>query len=385
MKLFEDKPRTDNKPAKYLDNIFDFYDRSNQPQFVPIRQTLNLWFERYPQEEKKELFARFKKSFSSAFYELFLHELFTKQGFSLLPHPEVPGTSKRPDFLVSGNGIEFYLEARESTDSSTLDQAAEKREARLYDTINEIDSPNFFFRINKLEFLSNQQPAGRKIIPFIEKKLTGFDPDQVQKLFDLVQDLESLPIISYYDKDINLELSILPKSIEARGKDEIRPLAITQFKFSYEGSEDSIKKAVHKKAGKYGTPDKPYIISINSTSYKMTGKHDVFNALFGSEMISYSTNPSDRDLKLVRDTDGVFFGKRGPQYTRVSGILITNVSSSNLHVANHWLVKHPFAQKDLNFDAFELSKIVVQGSKIEHLSGASIRETLEIEEDWLAK
>jgi hypothetical protein len=69
----------------------------------------------------------------------------------------------------------------------------------------------------------------------------------------------------------------------------------------------------------------------------------------------------------------------------VSGILITNVSISNLHVANHWLVKHPFAQKELDFEAFKLSKIVVQDLRIEHLSGSSIRETLEITEDWFAK
>jgi hypothetical protein len=108
------------------------------------------------------------------------------------------------------------------------------------------------------------------------------------------------------------------------------------------------------------------------------------NALFGSLMATFSTDPNNRDEKFERAFDGIFQDTRGPKFTRVSGILITNVHSANLHVANHWLVKHPFATKELNFDAFRLSKIIVENNQIKTVHEESIKEILEIPDNWMS-
>jgi len=63
-----------------------------------------------------ELKRKLKTEFDSAFNELFLHELFSKQGFKLQVNPILPDTTKRPDFLVSKDNFEFYLEAKVTTD-----------------------------------------------------------------------------------------------------------------------------------------------------------------------------------------------------------------------------------------------------------------------------
>ena len=109
----------------------------------------------------------------------------------------------------------------------------------------------------------------------------------------------------------------------------------------------------------------------------------MMNALFGSLQMTFSTNPANRDERLTRAKDGVFLNSKGPKFTRVSAFLITNVNSANLHIANHWLVRHPFANKELSFEPFELTKMVVENHKIKTIKGKSIKEVLEIPYNWL--
>ncbi len=116
--LFEDKERTVYIRAWDIENRYVRYDSCSSELSSQIRDTLNDWYKYYPDTEKSELKKRLQTSFSSAFYELFLHELFRRQGFVLEPHPILPNTTKRPDFLVCGHGLEFYLEAKESTDNN---------------------------------------------------------------------------------------------------------------------------------------------------------------------------------------------------------------------------------------------------------------------------
>src|SRR5690606_11651998 len=111
--------------------------------------------------------------------------------------------------------------------------------------------------------------------------------------------------------------------------------------------------------------------------------YDMMNALFGSLQMTFSTNPAHRDERLTRARDGVFLNSQGPKFTRVSAIFVTNVHSANLHIANYWLVRHPFANKELSFDPFQLTKVVVENHQIKTISGKSIKEILEIPDNWL--
>lgn len=384
MKIFIDKIRTDNSPANHLENIYDFYDRSGSEIAEKIRGIVNNWFDKYPQTEKDELRVRFQSSFSAAFYELFLHELFTEQGFTLYPHPIVPETSKRPDFLAVGNGIEFYIEAKESTDKADAERAIENKINSLYDKINTTKSPNFFLRIKELIIKTKNSPRGSKVVRFLENELVKFDPDVVTEQL-ISKGLDGTDSIIYEDNDLKIEVSLIPKSTEIRGKEGIRPIGIYPVYSFWGGSDESIKTAIEKKATRYGKLDKPYLICINATSEKGTDDYDIMNALFGSLQVTFSTNPDNRDERTTRAHDGIFRNTKGPKFTRVSGILITNVSSTTLHVAKHWLVKHPFAANELIFDVFKLSKTVVEKKQITMIEGKSIKEILEIPDNWVTR
>lgn len=379
MKLFDNKERTDSRPAKHLDNSYDYYDRSSSEKVGQVRDLLNLWFDYYPEQEKEELKKRFQISFSSPFFELFIHELFRRQGFSLEPHPIVVGSSKRPDFLAKGHGLEFYLEAREATDKTDSDVSIAKRTNQLYDEINKTNSPNFYFRLNELLLKSKKQPSGKKVVRLLETELPKYNPDEIQKKLE-VSGFEELDAITYEDDDLKLVVSLIPKPPHIRGKEGRRPIGIYPSETTWGGSDASIKTAIERKATKYGELDKPFIVCVNATSERGLDYYDMLNALFGSLQVSWSENPANRDERLTRARDGIF-----RKFKRVSGIFITKVHSANLDVANHWLILHPFAKRELSFTLFTLTKVTVDSERIKIVDGKSIKEILGIPDNWLRK
>jgi len=112
--LFELRDRLYLGPANHNENTYNFFCQSGRESVSRIRQTLNFWFLNYSEKGKNELRQRFKKSFSSAFFELFIHELFRCQGFEIEIHPALIDSLKRPDFLIKKDRVEAYIEVKEA-------------------------------------------------------------------------------------------------------------------------------------------------------------------------------------------------------------------------------------------------------------------------------
>jgi len=114
-RLFDDRERADRSPASRAESHFAFLNRIDLPYFATVRRLLEEWFARFPSEAQKDVRARFRSDDDAeclgAFWELYLHEIHSRLGFKLKRDPEVPGTSRRPDFIVSGGTRPFYLEA----------------------------------------------------------------------------------------------------------------------------------------------------------------------------------------------------------------------------------------------------------------------------------
>lgn len=375
--LFEDKERVDNQLAYHLENDYNFYDRTAIPEFVKIRVMLNEWFARYPDAEKKDLKSNFKAQFSSAFFELFVHELFVSQGFTLTPHPVIPGTEKRPDFLAKRGDIELYLEAKEATDESNADRAYKNKVGALFDSMNKMNCPNYFLIIDELSMKSSNQPRGKIINSCIEKEIKKVDKELLENHIDIQEFFEKKKII-YDDEDVYIVIKLIPLEKEyIEEKNSLhRPIGVYPSNFFWGGSEKSIKDAVKEKAGRYGIIDKPFIICINSTSRKGTADYSVFEAILGSSQFSWSTDPNNKDERFERRNDGVFRGPENPTYTRISGVLITNVHPSSSSVANHWLIKHPYTNNDLDFSVFDLSYMEKQGNSFTKVNKSSIGDIL---------
>lgn len=379
LKLFDDKGRINMEYAKNHHNPYIFYDESGLREMSGVRNILNEWFDKYPCSEQTELKRRFKTEFNSAFYELFLHELFLKQGFRLQVHPILPNTTKRPDFLVSKVDFEFYLEAKITADISNEEQSIKNKRSTVIDELNKINSPNFWLMIEEMVLKSKHQPSLKNAIKDIEKQLELFDADEVTKEFESSNYLV-LPKIMYEDNDLKIIFFIAPKSPKKRNELNVRPIASEPIFSFIGGSEESIKSAIKEKVSRYGNVDKPYVIAINSLSQKGTDNHDVYNALFG-----YQNLPINQSVnkKTTKENDGIFIGFNGWQNTRVSAVLITTVYPSNLNSANHWLVKHPMARNELNLEELSLSFIILNGEKTIDNIQKQIKDILNVTDDYL--
>lgn len=89
------------------------------------------------------------EQFRSAYLELYLHESLLRAGYEIVIHPEVPGTTRQPDFLAIRGDDRLHVEAI-APGSTAVAKAAASRRAVLFDTVNRLQDPNFILWLDHL-------------------------------------------------------------------------------------------------------------------------------------------------------------------------------------------------------------------------------------------
>src|ERR1700693_5123806 len=96
--LFDNAERKETAPRRYCQSEFVYLNTSGRPGVETIRKALDAWFSCYPNNEKTELRSRFRSEddyqHRSAFFELFLHELFKNLAIDCEVHPKLKTTSR---------------------------------------------------------------------------------------------------------------------------------------------------------------------------------------------------------------------------------------------------------------------------------------------------
>lgn len=356
IKLFDEKQRTLEGPAKYNADPYEYYNNSIRPEVGRVREIMESWFQEYPYEEKTDLKSRFQASFDAAFFELFIYTIFTRLGYNLQIHPELPESLKRPDYLATKDGNEIYIEVKHLTTLTQLEQAAERKKNVVLDSIDRVDSSKFLLMLDEITFKDGSQPSGKGIIKYFDNELSKIDADEYTKLLT-EHGFDGINPIVYDDDKITIKVKLLPKVLGLRGT-KSRSIGTHPVKMLIGNDSDNIKSALQVKATKYGDLNKPFIICINKQSVGL----DIFEvneSLYGSLTYSWSTDPENRDEKLTYDGTGLFGNRNNPRFTRLSGVYFTNCNTANLcttaeHVFKHNLfAKHP-VQLTLNNPIKEL-------------------------------
>ena len=112
----------------------------------------------------------------------------------------------------------------------------------------------------------------------------------------------------------------IPKDKKYRDKETSRPIGMTHYPMQFVDSKKPIIASLKNKAKKYGNLKKPYIIALNILDLTID-KDDIFESLFGSISYRFNTNTSCF-TDTIREPNGFWFTKKGPTYTRVSGVII---------------------------------------------------------------
>jgi hypothetical protein len=349
--LFDTFERSDASPKRHAESTYDFLNRSARPNSTAVRALLESWFAKYPCTEQAELRPRFPPDFHAAFLELFLFSYFARDGYHLTPHPQALGSTRTPDFLVEKGPYRFYLEATIATDLSDDEVSRKNVEALLLDAINDTPSPHFFLHLRTFNVVRGTQPAARRVRAFLERELPKVDPDSVD-LSAFAQPLEDGPSLLYVDENISVTIGLVPRSVAARGRPDIRPIGIYPMQSRVGGFDTPIRDALNSKATRYGVLDLPYVIAVNCVTDWDVDNDDILDVLFGTEQIilvqgSQAPIPSRRK-------DGAFMGPNGPWNTRVSAVLIATLYPWNLGSARFEFYSNPWAAKpltDCNFPA----------------------------------
>jgi hypothetical protein len=83
----------------------------------------------------------------------------------------------------------------------------------------------------------------------------------------------------------------------------------------------ALRRAIREKAGRYGKPDRPYVIAVLIED-DYTDEEDVVDALFGTVTYTVPVGPRHPgQAHAVRQRDGSWIAHGGPSNTRVSAVM----------------------------------------------------------------
>jgi hypothetical protein len=363
--IFENKDRNYLGYHDYFESDFEFYDRTSNPEFSVVRQMINDWAEWYPVKDLVSIKQRIKSEYTAVFYELFMFTIFRKMGFSLEPHPNLNETNTRPDFFATKNDLEFFIEAKVTSEYNK----SNKIENSIYQSLMKIKNSGFMLLIDSIDLINGKQPPLKKIRQTFEKELNKLDPD------NLGSDFARYPKLKYSDQCIEIEITPCPRKPENRKSKEFVSIGSFPIQTRWGGSTNTFKKAILKKSGKYKDLGKPLIIALNFISPWGFYENEIIDALFGSYKATF--NRLTNEVYPFRLNDSVFNGPNGPQCTRISGVIITSVNPFNLHHTNILLYHNPYARYPIKLDSLGLpQKFVSNEGILTFKDGLSIDDIL---------
>lgn len=314
-RLFDEIERTNASPAGYNEDSFSFLNRVAGPYWQRVRTTLDDWYAAFP-DASSDLWRRFRKpdpkQHYAAWWELYLHHLFTNLGFVATPNAECPGGSSRPDLLVERGSDFFYVEAVTVFSGIVSSESHTALEPRILDLINTIDASNFFVTVRFVQSSTAMPKAGDITRP-IAQWMAEHDPNDILKL-----SASDLPSTSIATGDWVLELRLIPRSPEFRGRSDNRLVGTSGASAGYVNDRQQIYRALERKKKQHKAPDGPTVIALMAVN-GFVGDTEFTDALFGSQSVRVEI--ATGATTVTRNPDGFWVGRRGPASKKVSAVL----------------------------------------------------------------
>jgi hypothetical protein len=313
--LFEDRERTRTEPLRRGEQLFDFYDSSASPGYNELRAVVNGWLAQMPADDCSELIARMRyggdREFGAALSELSTQALVVGSGFQVRPHPQVPESTKRPDFAAIGqaNAPEAYVEVTTVNPPAT-EEAEKNRENPIYNAINGAKIPAGSILGYRLARAGKNSPPLRSLLADVERwardNAEAAKTKEVSKAFAAGDWIIELDLYSG-GGDPN-------PPTEAIGVAQMRGGVITPHK--------DLRDALYEKSRRYGALDKPYLIAVADGKNQLFSKDSIHSALtdavFGDEIMQFNGGTAH----IIRAKNGFWHGPNEPRNKHVSAVLL---------------------------------------------------------------
>lgn len=320
MCLFDEFERSDDRPKlEEGEDSFAFLNRVNTPFWDAVRGLLDEWFERYPDEHKGELRKAYRSSLDgrhfAAWWELYLHELFLRQGYEIEVHPTLAGTERRPDFRLTKEGRGILVEAT-AVFSGISSKGGPTGAAPGWMTaaIETVDSPNFFINYGEVLAEGAERLKRSQIVGPLQRWIASLDPDRERARIE--GDGEP-PEFVLRCRGWEVSFSAWALSPEKRGRSSHRVVGTGAPMAGWVNDIEQLRGKLKTKAGRYGRPGEPFVIAVLCLSSFME-RLDIEQALFGREAVLVEGPVAGR---LVRQPNGLWFHRNAPINQRVSAVL----------------------------------------------------------------
>jgi hypothetical protein len=318
--LFDDFERSDASPQLATEDNFAFLNRAATPFFAEVRSRLEEWFTAYPKDEAPELRENFRSRLPGqhwgAWWELYLHELFTRLGYELTIHPRLPDSTKRPDFEMRRGQSRIYLEAAVVFSGIVSEDDDPQAPPWMIDAVNDVQSSNFFIGIVEVESAGPERLRNRQISSPLQAWLDGLDPDDVERQYERG---DGFPQRTITRRGWEVVFEAYPVKREARAKPIQRVLGMGPVEAGLVDDIEQLHSKLKAKAGRYGRPEVPFVTAILCMSSFME-RLDIEQALFGREAVVIPSGPTVQ-ARLVRQRNGFWMHGETPQNRRVSAVL----------------------------------------------------------------
>ena len=318
--LFDATSKTEMGVPREGELPFQYLNRSAKPEMERIRSLLEDWYRDYPVAAQKDVRERFRSdnrdTHQSAFFELLVHAMLRKLGYDVEPHPDIPGSSHRPDFLVNTVEQSFYLEAtvigrdRRETEATAAEQD-------VLDKLNGLVSPHYRLTVSMSGRLTKFLPRRQIVDPFKQWLDTNIPP--VEPLTSTLEGLVGEPIrIEYYDWELIGEFVRWPENKPNVPYPAAEDTFIVAWPTDVTDQFPPIYETLQKKAARY-KPDLPLVIAVSaSDDYLPYGQIQEAQALFGTGHVRNPINTFSEHSK----TPGLWIKRNGePSCRQVASVL----------------------------------------------------------------
>ncbi len=374
--LFSPGERTDSSPARHTERTYAFLERCAKRGCQAIRSELERWFEHYPESQRGVLKRRLNADdFSSAFFELYLHELLRLLG--LEPELEPNRGGKRPDFVCRIGRHQFALEASVVGGESAQEQGRRAVLNVVFDAINDVPSLDYFFDLVECVLKGSEQPSLRSIKQFVAQQLEVADYATLAVLGR--SDIQAHPTWVFDDDKIRLVIRPIPKH-DARGELGVRPIGIYPMEGGWIRDNEAIRRRLSEKARQLRSVDGPRVLAINALTRWGTDHDDAVEALFGSEQIVVDV--ATRQARPSRARDGFLLGPKGPINTRISAVLITSVHPWTTARAGIDVFLNPWAKAGIPEGALPFTLHRAVDGRLKREEGRRPGEVFGLPESW---
>ncbi len=310
-RVFVERTRTDREPKRIEETPYSFLNRSARPGDEKTRSLIETWVADLSDAEWVFLCPRFKSrsarsyiDFTTAFQELFLHQLLLRLGCEVACQPPVDGRMEVPDFAVSQPNCEkFLLEAC----TSFKDPNGPVRDAR-----NEV-ARDFLGRLD----IGDVRLSIRELTPG-----TGSLPQNALKRHILKaldcdsNELKSeIPIPDFTQHGWLIRL--MGHKVESDGTSG--SILCEVWGRTWSGPDFSLKDRLKEKGKRYGKDlPVPLVVALNSVNTSHS-EVDFYDTLFGAPQDSYIDGQPPNN-RLSR---GYWGAAENPKHQQVSAVLFT--------------------------------------------------------------